>query len=296
MRISCRALAKLFAGKFLKQARRALPDDVTLPTVAAGTRWVAEVRAVPRGGDTVRRYLGRYVHRTAIADGAIVACNDDTVTFRYRDSRSGERKTMTLPAGEFVRRFLQHVLPKGFHRVRTYGLLHPRHRPLLRQLQTMLADDEQPAEPPSVASSPRLRCPHCRTGHLRLVQHLSAEQCLAMLAPLARATPAARAPPRPLAGPSQRQPRHHDQQPASLCRRRHRRRALRCVCRLPQRQCPAPFADDATGAGRCGASVACPRASARLLESTESAGLFSPIAVAPPPASSRRSGHRRHAR
>jgi len=61
------------------------------------------------------------------------------VTFRYRDSRDQQRKTMTLSSDEFLRRFLQHVPPKGFHRVRAFGLLHPEHRDTLRRLQLLLA-------------------------------------------------------------------------------------------------------------------------------------------------------------
>jgi hypothetical protein len=190
-----RALAKLFAGKFLALARRALPSDVPIPTIDAGTRWIAEVRLVPQGAETVLRYLGRYLHRTAIADGALLSCDDDSVTFRYCDSRTHERKTMTLPGREFLRRFLQHVLPKGFHRVRTYGLLHSAHRTTLRQLQLMLAGGTEPAVPEPDDTSPRLRCPHCRQGTLILIGRLSAEQCFAMLEVLATTMPTARGPP-----------------------------------------------------------------------------------------------------
>jgi Putative transposase len=64
------------------------------------------------------------VHKTAIGNHAVLAFDDRTVTFRYTDSRDHRRKQMTLPAHEFLRRLLQHVPPKGFHRVRCFGLLH----------------------------------------------------------------------------------------------------------------------------------------------------------------------------
>jgi hypothetical protein len=82
-------------------------------------------------------------HRTALSGKALLAADDQHVTSRYRDSRDGQHKTMTLPVDEFLRRFLQHVLqhvpPKGFHRVRAFGLLHPEHRDRFRQLQLLLA-------------------------------------------------------------------------------------------------------------------------------------------------------------
>jgi hypothetical protein len=193
-----RALAKLFAGKFLAKARRALPPDVSIPTIAAGTRWIANVKPVVSGADAVLRYLGRYVHRTAIADGALLSCDDETVTFRYCDSRTHERKTMTLPGHEFLRRVLQHVLPQGLHRVRAYGLLHSRHRATLCQLQLLLAGGTDSAEPEPDDTSLRLRCPHCRQGELILIDHLSAEQCFAMLEVLAITMSTARGPPQPL--------------------------------------------------------------------------------------------------
>lgn len=184
-----RALAKLFAGKFLTMARRALPDDVAVPTIKQGTKWIVAVRRVEPGLEAVLAYLGRYVHRTALGDSAMVAV--DTVTFRYTDSRGRERKTMRLPAHEFLRRFLQHVLPKGMHRVRTYGLLHASHRVTLQRLQLLLGapptDDQLEHD-----DAPRLRCPHCH-GALVCVCRLTADECIARIERLA----GARAPPRP---------------------------------------------------------------------------------------------------
>ncbi len=189
-----RALARLFAGKFLAAARRVLPAATPIPSIKQGAKWIVAVRRVESGPDAVLQYLGRYVHRTAIGDRAIVAVDDETVTFRYTDSRTRERKTMRLPGSEFLRRFLQHVLPKGLHRVRSYGLLHPSHRVTLRRLQMLLggpghAEDtcNRSADAPT-----RLRCPHCRSGALVLTQRLSPEECFARLA---RLEAGARAPP-----------------------------------------------------------------------------------------------------
>jgi hypothetical protein len=154
-----------------------------------------------QGAQHVLGYLARYVHRTALSDKAIVACDERTVRVAYRDSRDHQRKSMSLPVPEFLRRFLQHVPAKGLHRVRAFGLLHPAHRTTLRQLQLMLAqrrpsqqdesdhEDEQPSRAP-------LRCPRCKTPTLRLLRRLSAEQCVALLlAGVASVQQAARAPP-----------------------------------------------------------------------------------------------------
>jgi hypothetical protein len=72
---------------------------------------------------TVLAYLSRYTHRVAIANSRLVACDRASVTFRWKDYRAdGRQKVMTLATGEFIRRFLIHVLPQGFHRIRHYGL------------------------------------------------------------------------------------------------------------------------------------------------------------------------------
>jgi hypothetical protein len=106
---------------------------------------------------------------------------------------------MTLPAHEFLRRFLQHAPLRGLHRVRAFGLLHPAERTTLRRLQLLLAPltpapTHDHAEPPAQ----RLRCPHCHQPALRRIRRLSAHQCAAFLAasqapshrdPLARGPP-----------------------------------------------------------------------------------------------------------
>jgi hypothetical protein len=73
-------------------------------------KWVVHIKPALQGPERVLEYLGRYIHRTAIADGAIVACDERQVTFRYRDSSDGRSKLMTLPGAEFLRRFPCHRL------------------------------------------------------------------------------------------------------------------------------------------------------------------------------------------
>ena len=197
--VPVRALSAHFRGRFLSLARRALPDERL--RVPWSKRWVVFSKPVVQGAERVLQYLGRYVHRTALTDKAILGCDEHTVRVAYRDSGDGRSRCMTLPAQEFLRRFLQHVPAKGLHRVRAFGLLHPAHRATLRQLQLRLAqdarapasdadehDDSTPARPP-------LRCPRCLTPTLQRMRRLSAEECFA-LARAASAAPArARAPP-----------------------------------------------------------------------------------------------------
>jgi len=192
------ALAKLFRARFLRLARRA-SSNVALPNIPWGKSWVVFAKPVTHGADRLLAYLGRYLHRTALTDSAIVRCDDRTVTFRYRDGRDHRRKTMTLSANEFLRRFLQHVLPKGFHRVRAFGLLHPAHRATLRRLQLLLAPrPPSPSVIPAETAYQRLRprCPHCGDANLVLVRRLSAAACV-LMATLAESTIAelARGPP-----------------------------------------------------------------------------------------------------
>jgi hypothetical protein len=175
--VPVKALAKLFRGRFLHLARRALPG-VALPPIPWDKPWIVFAKPVVQGAEKVLEYLGRYVHKTALSDQAIVATDDRTVTFRYRDSRDQRRKTMTLPADELLRRFLQHVPLRGLHRVRVFGLLHPAHRDTLRRLQLLLAPRQAPAAPrPERSPRPRLPCPRCGQASLVLLRRLSPDEC-----------------------------------------------------------------------------------------------------------------------
>jgi hypothetical protein len=191
------ALAERFRGRFLHLARGALPH-VTFPHIPWDKPWIVFAKPVVQGAEKILQYLGRYVHRTATSDKAMVANDEHSVTFSYRDSRDGQRKTMSLPPHEFLRRFLQHVPPRGFHRVRAYGLLHPQNRTKLRQLQLLLAPRQTP-EPsaPATATKPPLVCPHCGGASLRLVR-LFPSECVALVTSARLSTSShARAPPAP---------------------------------------------------------------------------------------------------
>lgn len=161
--VPVRALSVVFRAKFRDLlAREGLLDRVD-PAVW-GRDWVVHSQAAGDGRAALG-YLARYVFRVAIGDHRIVSCDDGRVTFRYRRVGSNRPRTMTLGAPEFLRRFLQHVLPAGFQKVRHYGFLSPRSGiPLeaVRRLITAsdgsgLAPEVQRAEGRATPRAPRCR-------------------------------------------------------------------------------------------------------------------------------------------
>ncbi len=178
------ALSDKFRGRFMALARKALPAG-QMPSVPEKKRWVTFAKPVVYGADEVIEYLGRYVHKTAIGNHAVVAFDDQTVTFKYTDSRDHQRKLMTLPAHEFLRRFLQHVPPRGFHRVRCFGLLQSHHRTTLKRLQLLLATPEAGDEnlaPERTAEPPRAICLSCGERALVKGRRLTPAACLLLAA------------------------------------------------------------------------------------------------------------------
>ena len=161
--VPVKALSRLFRERFMKLARKSLPNEA-FPQEVWKKEWVVFCRPTFNRAKKVLRYLGRYVHRIAITNNRILSLKSGSVTFRYQHSGTGQWKTMTLPAQEFLRRYLQHVLPQGFHKVRYYGLLSPANRETLKRLQLLLAQrhpregDEK--EPASAQDSPAA-CPCC---------------------------------------------------------------------------------------------------------------------------------------
>ena len=127
-----RVMARLFRGKFLDELRKA--ED--LPTLDRHTLdhlykrdWVVYCKPPFGSPKHVLAYLGRYTHRIAISNARITDIDNDRVRFRYRDpDRPGQSRSMDLPPSEFLRRFLTHVLPSGFVKIRYYGLLANRSR------------------------------------------------------------------------------------------------------------------------------------------------------------------------
>lgn len=165
-------LAAVFARRMEEAVRAEAPAQHAC--VPAGTwrgRW--SVHTQPAGsGVAVVRYLARYVGRTAISDERIVEATDEAVTFRYTDSATQQRKLCTLGAGEFLRRYLQHVPPAGQHRVRYFGWMHPSAKLRRMQVETLLQKPIVVAAPPSEPVKWHLRCPHCHAFSLARVGSL----------------------------------------------------------------------------------------------------------------------------
>lgn len=173
------ALSEIFRAKFMELARKSLPD-VRFPDSVWKSPWVVYAKPSVQGADKVLSYLARYVHRIAITNNRILSTANGQVSFRYKDSRDKRWKTMTLTALEFMRRYLQHVLPRGFHKVRYYGLLAPANRHQLEKIKTLLADPnaQLQASPGEATADPlpsldALRCPYCATGTLIWVARIS---------------------------------------------------------------------------------------------------------------------------
>ena len=183
-----RVLSRVFRGKFLDLLRRLyMKGELTFhgQLVALGDvsafraylaplyekEWVVYAKP-PFGGPTqVLKYLARYTHRVAISNGRLVGLEDGNVSFKWKDyAHRSKRRVMTLCATEFLRRFLLHILPKGFVRIRHLGFLANRCRKskieLCRDLLSAspeIADDESENEPEAHAVA---ICPSCKTGRL----------------------------------------------------------------------------------------------------------------------------------
>jgi hypothetical protein len=170
------ALSRLFRARFMKLAQKALPEEI-FPEKVWNKDWVVYCQPPLTTAKKVLRYLGRYVHRIAITNSRIESMADGKVIFRYQESATGEQKRMILPAKEFLRRYLQHVLPQGFHKVRYYGLLSPANRITLKRVQLLLTERikeqaEHVTETTPAATAAGHICPCCSEGILVVISWL----------------------------------------------------------------------------------------------------------------------------
>lgn len=188
-----RALSSVYRGKFMEAldaARKAgnlrfdaAQRDSAWRTLCAQLRrhdWVVYAKQPLGGPAQVLEYLGRYTHRVAISNERILGMEGSRVRFRVRDSANGNRKKMLrLEADEFIGRFMQHVLPNGFKRIRHYGLLGPAHKAAnlaaAREALEAPAPDAVVVESVEafmrrVANIEWLNCPHCHEGRFHVVQ------------------------------------------------------------------------------------------------------------------------------
>lgn len=129
-------LSIIFRAKFRDAMKKAGLFEL-VPAEVWQQDWVVHIKSVGNGENSLK-YLAPYVYRIAISNSNIFSCKNGFVTFRYKESETGKIKTMTLPAIEFIRRFLQHVLPKGFQKIRYFGFLHPKNRVKFNILRLLL--------------------------------------------------------------------------------------------------------------------------------------------------------------
>jgi hypothetical protein len=198
-----KVLSRGFRGKFVAALRRAYTRDQL--DLAGGTEdlrdparwhafidalfqrdWVVYAKPAFGGASAVLRYLGRYTHRVAISNHRLLTFDGERVTFRWKDYSQGARwRTMTLTAMEFLRRFVQHVLPRGFVRIRQFGYLASACRtPRLALARTLLAQPSAPAPSHDTVATPDATwpCPRCGTpmtvGPILTSYQLAAAVCL----------------------------------------------------------------------------------------------------------------------
>lgn len=194
-----KVLGAQFRGKFLALLRRAFRrGEVRFRGITAPLQnrkifdrftwrlkqkhWVVYAKKPFPGPRPVIQYLAHYTHRVAIANGRLVRFENGQVTFRFRDSAHGNhQKVMTLDAVEFIRRFLLHVLPRGFVKIRHFGYLANRERKQALRLFSTLLPCQPPLTDKPLGKIPppvieRRKCPYCQYGSLIVVVCLSAAQ------------------------------------------------------------------------------------------------------------------------
>jgi hypothetical protein len=187
-----RVLSRVFRGKFVAGLRRVFRQGKlvffgTCESLAQQKAfstflrtlyredWVVYAKKPFGGPEHVLHYLARYTHRVAISNHRIVDVTDARVTFRWKDyAHHSKHRIMTLTHEEFLRRFLQHVLPRGFPRIRYFGLFANRRRGALLPLCRALLAIQPPLVQTTVAAAPDLwLCPRCQ-GRMRVVERLTA--------------------------------------------------------------------------------------------------------------------------
>jgi Putative transposase/Transposase zinc-binding domain len=193
------SLAKEFRKRYLRTLKTAyLKEELIFPGNTAGfgekqtfeqliqslskVKWIAYAKAPFAGPEKVLEYLGRYTHRVAISNNRIVSIDNGKVTFTYRDRKRNETRKMTVDADEFTRRFLLHVLPKGFMKIRYFGFLANKNKkksiPILRKL--INPEAKLPEKVKETIQEMMLRmtgnditcCPKCKKGTMIIIKNL----------------------------------------------------------------------------------------------------------------------------
>lgn len=171
-------LSTVFRRKFVSALQQYQPQEEAFIRKLFKKRWIVFAKEPFGGPDQVVEYLGRYTHKTAISNHRIVSIDDSGVRFKYRDYHDNKQKQMHLSGFEFLRRFCQHILPKGFVRIRHFGLLASKNRPQLRQLQLFFGieipqkhemKDWKQLSREHLGYDPDL-CPHCKKGKMVTIE------------------------------------------------------------------------------------------------------------------------------
>jgi len=170
--IPVKVLSRKFRGKFLFLLRQA---GLSFDPVLYRGEWVVYCKPPFKNASKVIDYLGRYTHRVALSNNRILEIKDDQVTFAWRDYRDNKVKNMTVAAAEFIRRFMLHVLPSGFRKIRHYGILAARDKSTRISLCKKLTQTTFQPKNSLITIHERLQkilgmdfdlCPCCGVGHL----------------------------------------------------------------------------------------------------------------------------------
>ncbi len=178
-------LSRVFRGKFVRALRRAFrqkklrftgsASELAAPQQFAAflhrlfrQDWVVYAKPAFGGPEAVLRYLGRYTHREAISNHRLLSFDGERVAFRWKDyARGNKQRVMTLSATEFLRRFAQHILPRGFVRIRQFGFLANGCRSALLTLsRSLIGFTSKPRAPCEANVAAVWQCPRCRAPML----------------------------------------------------------------------------------------------------------------------------------
>jgi putative transposase len=190
--VPVKALAKLMRGKLLAALQKNRPDLV-LPAAARRQPWIVHCTAWGDNPQTVLQYLARYVFRVAITNSRIVALDDHGVTIRHKHRKSNRWRKCRMAGEEFMRRFLQHVLPAGFHKVRYFGLWNPAKRQVAARVRLLLLPESKTTPRSAEAigdvdnssldnnhgnAGKERTCPFCKIGRLVYIGRVYPKQAM----------------------------------------------------------------------------------------------------------------------
>ena len=184
------ALSEVFRGKFIEGLKNAYyGGELTLPdqlrylereeeferwiNILVARNWAVYSKSPFDTPRSVVRYIGRYTHRVAISNDRLISMDDGKIKFKYRDYKNnGVWRPAILTAEEFIKRFLMHVLPDGFHRIRHYGILaNGRCKAKVKQIRSLLSTEgglsDKPSEARDLEILSGITCPSCGKGKLR---------------------------------------------------------------------------------------------------------------------------------